>query len=233
MRRPRPAALQETDPAVFAEPIVVTGLTADAKRAGRVQVEVNGNAVGMAAIDLVGERGLRAGTSLTRTQLEEVLVDTRRTRLLDKALDLLAVRARTSQDLRLRLLRVTTEDDDIAWVIARLTTQGFVDDAAYARSLARGRILSGGVSRRRVESELRRRGVAPRVAAEAIEETFADARFDEHDAAVTAARRRVRALTSLDEASRRRRLYAWLARRGYQPDVIQRVLREVLTEDSD
>ena len=52
--------------------------------------------------------------------------------------------------------------------------------------------------------------------------------LDEEGAALQAARKRLKALASLDAATRRQRLYAFLARRGYESDVVRRVLAEVL-----
>jgi regulatory protein len=151
-----------------------------------------------------------------------------RTLVLDKALDLLAVRARSSRDLRIRLRRAGAADADISWTIDRLGAQGFVDDAAYARQVARAKVLAGGVSRRKVEKVLRQRGVAGDVAADAIEAALCEVDLDEHGAALAAAQKRLRSLASLDPQVRRQRLYAFLARRGYESDVVRRVLTEVL-----
>jgi len=221
------------DPTSLVEPIVVTGLAPHPRRTDRVTVDLNDITFGALPIDLVVELSLKAGSVIERSALDDVLSGCRRTALLDKGLDLLAVRARSSRDLQARLRRTGAAEADIAWVIDRLTAQGFLDDASYARSVARGRMLSGGVSRRRVESELRRVGIASDVTAAAIADTVAEVGFDEHDAACGAARKRLRALGTLDSTTRRRRLHAWLSRRGYQPDLVLRVLLEVIGEAAD
>jgi regulatory protein len=157
-----------------------------------------------------------------------VLGALQRTIVLDKALDLLAVRARSTRDLGIRLRRAGARDGDIAWVQDRLTAQGFLNDASFARQLARSKALAGGTSRRRVIGVLRKKGINAEVATAAIDATFADVELDEFGAALAAAEKRLRALASLDPAKRRQRLYAFLARRGYDGDTIRRVLNEIL-----
>ena len=189
---------------------------------------MNGVVVGNVTLDFVADQTLREGKQLSRVEAEEVVSAVSRTVVLDKALDLLAVRARSSRDLGIRLRRAGAPDAAITWAVHRLVAQGFVDDASYARQVARAKVVSGGVSRRKVVTELRKRGVSSEVADEAIDATLSEVELDEHGAALAAAQKRLRALSSLDAAKRRQRLYAFLARRGYESDVIRKVLAEVL-----
>lgn len=227
-RGPAQIVAPDVDPSTFAVPIVVTDLAEVPGRPGRVGVAVNGVDLGSVTLDFISTNSMRAGREMTRDLLRETVDAVGRTAVLDKALDLLAVRGRSSRDLRIRLRRAGATDPAITWSLERLASQGLVDDAVYARQVARSRVLGGGVSRRKVVTELRRRGIAAEMAEEAIESTLAEVDLDEHGAALEAARKRVRALQSLDPATRRQRLYAFLARRGYESDVVRRVMREVL-----
>lgn len=227
----------------------ITALDEHPRRPGRVSVSIDGAAIGTLSLDQVADLGVREGGPVTVTMRRDLEIGVRRTALLDKALDLLAVRARSAGELRRRLTRPraakrraprrgaqSTPSDvpqvadprDIDWVIERLTAQGYLDDAQFARQVARARMVGGGVSRRRLQDELFRRGVGREVAAEAIDDTLDDAQLDEYTAARDAARKRLRSLGSLESRILRRRLYGFLARRGYEPDVVHRVLREVL-----
>lgn len=196
-------------------------------------VTVDGASAGVLTVDLVSELGLREGALLDWGARHALALAARRTALLDKALDLLAVRARSASELRQRLRRRDADALDITWVIERLGAQGYLDDAQFARQYARTRIVGGGVSRRRLQDELYRRGVERETASDAIDETLADVHLDEYSAARDAARKRLRAMGDLDPAVARRRLYGFLARRGYEPDVVGRVLREVLGARQD
>ena len=218
----------EVDLAALSDPLVISELSETPNRTGRFRVAINGTTLGDLTLDFVADTGVREGRTITRLQAVEMIGAVDRTAVLDKALDLLAVRARSSRDLSLRLRRAGARDPDISWAVSRLASQGFVDDAAYARGVARTKALGGGVSRRKVITVLRQKGIAADVAAEAMDATLADVSLDEYGAALAAAEKRVRALSSLEPAKRRQRLYAFLARRGYETDVVRRVVTEVL-----
>lgn len=209
------------------DPLVVSGLAQLPGRNDRLRVSLNGIPIGDLTLDFVALERVREGV-ITRAQAAELFAAVSRTLVLDKALDLLAVRARSSRDLQIRLRRAGAGEAQTSWAIERLTAQGFLDDAAYARGVARAKALSGGVSRRKVISVLRQKGVAADVASEAIDATLAEVELDEYGAALAVAQKRARALRNLDAAVQRQRLYAFLARRGYESDVVRRVLAEVL-----
>jgi regulatory protein len=215
------------------DPSAVTGMYPHPRRPGRVAVELNGTAVGDLPIDLLGEAGLRVGLEVRGAALAVLLTGLRRTALLDKALDLMAVRARSTRDLTMRLRRHAAGDTDIAWVVGRLTAQGYLDDAVFARQLAESRARSQGASRRAIRDELQRKGISAETARSVIAEVAEEVELDDLAAARRAAVRRIRAMRSVDPPSRRRRLYAFLARRGYEADVITRVLAELLREDGE
>lgn len=210
------------------DPVVVTALTQVPGRNDRFRVALNGLTVGDLTLDFVAEQRLREGRTVTRAQATGLLAAIGRTLVLDKALDLLAVRPRSSRDLRIRLRRAGAGDVEISWAIDRLIAQSLLDDAAYARGVARARVLAGGVSKRKVVSILRQKGIASDVASEAIDATLAEVEFDEYGAARAIAEKRLPAMRSLDATVQRQRLYAFLARRGYESGVVRRVLAEVL-----
>lgn len=207
---------------------VVTAIQEHSRRPGRFSVVVDAEDLGAVSVDTVVELGLRVGLALTPARRSALTLMVRRTALLDRALDLLAVRARSTVELRRRLERLDAAPDDVVWVEDRLRAQGYLDDVSFARQYARSRILGGGVSKRRIQDELYRRGVPRETALEGIDAALAETQLDEVAAARTAAQRRLRSLQALDPAVARRRLYGFLARRGYEPGVVSRVLREVL-----
>ncbi len=112
-------------------------------------------------------------------------------------------------------------------MITKLRDAGLVDDADFARQVARSKV-SGGASKRRVQQELFKRGVERDVADEAVSEVLADENVDMVAVAERVARKRLPSLASADPQSRRRRLYAFLARRGHDSETIRTVMDRVL-----
>jgi regulatory protein len=146
----------------------------------------------------------------------------------ERALDMLEARARGADELRRLLVRKGEPAAEVDETIERLTRAGLLDDANYARQLARSKALGAGMSRRRIQQELSKRGVAREVSTEAIARVFEDESVDEGKLIERAAAKKLRTLGRLDEPTRRRRLYAFLARRGFDADDIQRVIRALL-----
>jgi regulatory protein len=149
-------------------------------------------------------------------------------RAYNRALAMLAARGYATEDLRRRLARKGFAADDVAAVLTRLTAAGLLDDAAYARQLTRSKVLGAGAAARRVHRELAARGVGIQVATRAIAEVMDEEAVDETALAEQLARRRIATLARFDPATQRRRLYAYLARRGYGADDIRRAVTLVV-----
>jgi regulatory protein len=143
----------------------------------------------------------------------------------DTCLRLLTARPRTRAELRQALLRKGIEEDVADQVLGRLDEVGLVDDAAFAELWVRSRHTYQGLGRRALATELRRKGVADDVAADAVATVDADA---EEDRARQLVRKRLRSLGGADEASRVRKLVGMLARRGYSEGLSFRVVRDEL-----
>jgi regulatory protein len=148
----------------------------------------------------------------------------------DRALTLLEFRARSEAELRRRLLRVGEPAPAVEETIDRLRTQHLIDDADFARQFARSRFLSAGSSRRRIVQELSRKGIPRDVAERAVEEVTEVEAIDTTAAAHAVALKKWKSLASLDVFDRKRRLYAFLARRGFDPDEIREALRAIGSE---
>jgi len=207
---------------------VVTGIVESHRKDGRFVVQVDGRPFATVSFDILDRLQLRVGTAVgdtVGTALAEAAVALQ---TYDRALNLLAFQARSARDLRRRLLQKGELEAHVDAAIERLTANGLLDDSAYARQLARSKVVGQGASRRRVQQEMFKRGVAREVADEAIAEVFEDEGVDEGELVEQVARKKARALTKLDPDTRRRRLYAFLARRGYESDAIRRAMKAVL-----
>src|SRR3990172_7469450 len=148
-----------------------------------------------------------------------------------KALDALARRARSSAELTRWLAQRDHSPEHVARTIERLTAVGLLDDAAYARSLARSRATGRGMSRRRIQAELARRGVARAQVDAAIAEVMADEDVDERALVEAAAAKKLRALATLAPDVRRRRLYGFLTRRGYAQDLVRETVAKLTASE--
>lgn len=135
---------------------------------------------------------------------------------------------RTRAQLVGKLLERGYEPQVVKAVVARLVEVGLVDDFEYAAAFLRQRLAGRSASWRRLEQELRRRGVpadaVERARARVIEEEGLGG--DEAEAARRVLAQVGRRYRGLDPAVRRRRLMALLARRGFDYDTIAEALKE-------
>ena len=213
--------------------MIVTSIVPSPRKEGRFDVLVDGRDFATVSLDIIERLDLGVGTALTPARERALLEEAEALATYDRALNLLAVQARSSRDLRRRLIQKGEPEALVEKALARLTTVGLLDDAQFARQLARSKALGQGASKRRVQQEMFKRGVAREVADEAITEVFEEEQVDETENAEAAARKKLRTLGGVDAPTRRRRLYGFLARRGYAPDAIRETLEKVLGEEVD
>jgi regulatory protein len=201
----------------------VTGIAASARAAGRFDVVVDQKPVARLGITGVENLRLRVGMQVDARLATQIAEESAISRTYDRAMAMLAARGRTSGELKRLLVRKGEDSKVVSEVVDRLTTAGFLDDDAFARQFARSKSTSG-ISRRRIQQELGRKGIDRSVAVNAIAEIFEEERVDESAAIDRAAEKKLRTLARVDAPTRRRRLYSYLARRGFDVDDIKAVV---------
>lgn len=147
------------------------------------------------------------------------------------ALNLLSARPYTSRNLRRKLVQREFEPSDIEAAMERLIGNGLLNDSRYAAQFARGKLLGSGSSRRRIRQQLFQRGIKDDVANPAIDAVIGDEEIDLEAVVEKDARKKLNSLAGLDPAVARRRLYSHLARRGYDLDEINAVMKKVMKPD--
>ena len=140
------------------------------------------------------------------------------------ALNLLAARPYSTRALHRKLIQKEYSAADAEDAIRRLVAAGLLDDAKYAEQYARSKMLATGASRRRLTQDLYRKGIKSDIAATAIDNVVADEEIDTAGMIERVARKKLAQLGDLEPLVLRRRLFAFLARRGYDVDEIKRVV---------
>jgi regulatory protein len=143
---------------------------------------------------------------------------------------LLTARARSRQELHDALLRKGISPAAAETVLGKFDRAGLIDDAQFAEMWVRSRHTYNGLGRRALAMELRRKGVADEVVAEAVAAVDGEA---EEDRARELVRKRLRALSGVDETTKIRRLVGALARKGYAEGLAYRVVRDELRAAGD
>lgn len=149
-----------------------------------------------------------------------------------RALGLLDQRARSRHELRERLIKAEFAPELVDEVLDSLERASLIDDSSFAHEWVRQRAARRGKSARALDLELRDKGVAAAIRADALAQISEE---DEEAQARALAEKKARAVKAVpadraeyDKALRR--VVGVLARRGYSSELTVRVARESLDE---
>ena len=143
------------------------------------------------------------------------------------ALNLLSARPYATRALHRKLIQKQYSAADADDAIRRLVDNGLLNDAKYAEQYARSKMLSTGTSKRRVQQDLFRKGIKGDLATNAIANVIESEEIDPAVVIERVARKKLAQLGGLEPLVIRRRLFAFLARRGYDVDEIKRVVSQL------
>lgn len=110
-------------------------------------------------------------------------------------------------------------------IVNRMVDLGYLDDAALAEQLVGGSLSRKGLGRGGMSRELRKRGLTDDVIHEVLGEFDGSEEFER---ALELARERASRFRGLDYETAQRRLYGYLARRGFGGDIVGRAVKAAL-----
>ncbi len=200
----------------------VTALKQQARNKGRVNIYLDGEyALGVARI-------LAARLSIGQV-LDEVAVERLKQAdevevAYERALHFLGPRPRSEVEIQKRLATAKVPEAAVAAVLERLRGAGLVDDKAFASFWVDNRTTFRPRSKRLLSMELRLKGLGEE------ERKVALAGVDDAGSAYTVAKQRAGRLRELEFVEFKRKLGAFLARRGFDYDTIEPVVKRVWTE---
>lgn len=143
------------------------------------------------------------------------------------ALDALSRAARTRGQLEALLQRKGIEPQVAGAVLDRFEEVGLVDDVGYAEAFVESRHRIRGQGGRALSAELRRRGVADEVVADAVGALDPER---ELETACRIARARYDRMPAVAVEVKLRRLAGFLARKGYSGTIVSQAVRRVAQE---
>jgi regulatory protein len=198
----------------------ITALRFQKRNPDRVNVYLDERfAFGLAAIEAAG---LRVGQTLNDEDIARLQKKDDVERAYERALNFLSYRPRSAAEVRRNLREKDIADEVIETVIERLTRAGLLNDREFARYWVENRFEFNPRGARALRHELWEKGVSDSVIAATLAE------FDDEAAARKIAESVARRLAHLEPADFRRRLGAYLARRGFSYTVIGPLVGEIL-----
>lgn len=201
----------------------ITALKVQRRNPNRVNVYLDGEfAFGLSRIVAAW---LRVGQTLSEEKIRSLQEEETREVAYQRGLHYLSFRPRSEAEVRRKLLEKGFDQPLVEEIIERLKAERWLGDAEFARLWTENRTTFRPRSRRLLRYELRKKGVSE----DHIEEAL-NPLAEENELAYQAGIRYARKLTSLQSDVFRKRLMAFLARRGFSYETIAPVVRRICSE---
>ncbi len=204
----------------------ISALEHDPRHPGTVRLEIDGARFGAVPGELVGMEGLAVGRSVGPELLEQLGTAADIEAAYRTVLRCLELRSYARSDLGRRLQRKGHPRQAVEVALERAAALGLLDDEVYARSYAQTRAARGcGPSR--ITRDLLAMGVQRSVIDRAVAAEWPEG-TDGSSVPLALATKRAAQLGTLPRHTRRRRVLAYLARRGFSGRAVTEMVERVV-----
>ena len=143
---------------------------------------------------------------------------------------LLKIRDRSEKEIRTRLSQKKYSQEIINQTIQFLTTSELLDDRQFTKKWIQAR-LARPLGLKRIHFELKQKGISDDLIREGLSQL--DNTYREEEIVFSLIKKRMPRYRTLDPVKRRQRLFGYLARRGFNPEIINNGLKKFYkTEDT-
>ena len=200
----------------------ITGITPQIKDKERCNIEVDGRFFCGMKLETVVKHRLKVGVAVSEEALSRMQLESEKLTALDKTLTFITASMKTEKDIRAYLRKKGYLEDISDYVVEKMRSYGYLDDAAYARAYAEHAGKKKGS--RLIAMELRQKGVSD----EAIEEALSSV-SGEADAAYAVLTKYLRGKKT-DKATFSK-AYRHLLSKGFDYDTARAVLERLRGEE--
>lgn len=202
---------------------IITLLERQKNNPERVNVYLDGEfAFGLNEMDAAA---LKKGQQLNDNEVAELRHQDAVVKAVDTAANLLSYRPRSTQEIRQRLLKKSFDEAVVEAAIDKVQRLGYLDDRAFARFWIEDRNRFKPLGQRALRYELRNKGIADTIIRETLDEMV-----DEGDAALVAARGRIRQMRGKTQYEFKQKIGAFLQRRGFSYEAAKNALNVLIAE---
>ncbi len=180
------------------------------------------------SLPAVKAASLRVGQYLTDEEVESLVRLQEEEKAYERAVRFLGYRPRSRSEVERYLKKKKTAPQAIAAVIRRLDDAGYLDDEEFARFWVSNRVQFSPRGRRALEYELRSKGLSEQLIQKVLDREL---REDEETVAYELAKAKSKQWKIEDYPSFARKLGGFLQRRGFDYQVVRRVVRRIWDEE--
>lgn len=203
--------------------LFISAIESQKKRKDRYNIYADGEYVASLGAQALVSFDLRIGSQVDEDTLLAAVLSDNVQYAFDSAVAMLARKMRTRSELEARLLERGISNEAIETALKKLEDYGYVDDSAYANEFVQSMMAAGRWGRRATEYKLKEKGLGQGVIDAAM------TLYTEDDELI-AAQRQLQPLLSRhageDKRKQRQKIYAALARHGFDYSIITSLLSE-------
>ncbi|MDK8193379.1 regulatory protein RecX [Paenibacillus sp. UMB7766-LJ446] len=177
--------------------------------------------------DVMIKYRMTRGNTFLKKDLEDIIVADERQRTYVQSLRYLEHKPRTRHELSQKLRQKEFAAPLIEEALDRLERENLVDDELFAKEWTRQRMEGQRKGKLWIRQELRQKGIASELIAEALEGISTDTEFE---TALTAGRKKWNQVKG-DIQEKKRKTLPFLMRRGFSMDMVRRVVNCLIEED--
>lgn len=206
---------------------IITKIEAQKRSKDRVNIYVDEEYFMAVYAELVYTHSLKKGMEIDKESLESLLHDEMYMKAKNKALSVLSKSDQSEKKLREKLLN-DYDENIVEEVIEFLKGYKLIDDNLLAEKIVHDNMNLSKFGKNKIKQNLYNKGIAASDIQDAISQIDPD---EEYENAKYLAEKRLKRLKGEDKNKINQKIYQHLAYKGFNYDIIKRVLRELLNFD--
>ena len=206
---------------------IITKIEQQKKNEDRVNIYVNDEFFTAIFKELVFTFNLKKGDEIDEKYLKSILSDEMYLKAKNKALNILSKADQAEKKIREKL-STDFEEDTINRVIEFLKKNNFINDNLLAQKIVNTNLNLNKCGKNRIKQNLYNKGLDESAINEAMSDIDSDAEFDN---AMYLAKKRYERVKNEDKRKVYQKLSQHLAYKGFNYDIIKRVLNKLLNYD--
>ena len=206
---------------------IITKIEAQKRSKDRVNIYVDEEYFMAVYAELVYTHSLKKGMEIDKESLESLLHDEMYMKAKNKALSILSKSDQSEKKLREKLLN-DYDENIVEEVIEFLKGYKLINDNLLAEKIVHDNMNLSKSGKNKIKQNLYNKGIAASDIQDAISQIDPD---EEYENAKYLAEKRLKRLKGEDKNKINQKIYQHLAYKGFNYDIIKRVLRELLNFD--
>lgn len=179
-------------------------------------------------LDILYSYSLYSIREIDEKKFEEMLIENQKKLAKQQALKILSSSSKTRKELIIKLRQKKFTQNAIDYAMSFVDNYEFINEEDMAEKLVSGAYKRKKYSKRKIQNELRQKGIDYEVINELVSDIDDD---EEYENAMHFAQKKYKSISTKDNKTIKRRLISALSYRGFNYDIIRKVIDKIIYDD--